>query len=67
MKLSVETISREQDEEVILRCYDENAKWVRDIYAVVIGEHSIVGVRDAKIPPKNSTYFRTRFLENRER
>ena len=48
MKLSVETISREQDEEVILRCYDENAKWVRDICAVVAGEHSIVGVRDTK-------------------
>ena len=41
MKLSVEQIPREGEEEVIVRCYDTQEKWVEAICAVTAGEVSV--------------------------
>lgn len=41
MKLSVEEISHENEEEVIVRCYDTQEKWVEAIRAVTVGEVSV--------------------------
>ena len=38
MKLSVEQISHENEEEVIVRCYDTQEKWVEAIRAVTARE-----------------------------
>ena len=49
MKLSVEQISYENEEEVIVRCYDTQEKWVEAIRAVTAGEISISGLLDEKV------------------
>lgn len=41
MKLSVEEISYENEEEVIVRCYDTQEKWVEAIRVVTAGEVSV--------------------------
>lgn len=38
MKLSVEQVSHENEEEVIVRCHDAEEKWVEAIRAVTAGE-----------------------------
>ena len=49
MKLSVELIPGEKEEEVIVRCYDTQEKWVEAIRAVATGEISISAFADEKI------------------
>ena len=49
MKLSVEQISREGEEEVIVRCYDAREKWVEAVRAAAAGEVAISGFLDEKV------------------
>ena len=49
MKLSVEQISREGEEEVIVRCYDAREKWVEAVRAAAAGELAISGFLDEKV------------------
>ena len=49
MKLSVEQISDENEEEVIVRCYDTQEKWVEAIRAVVAGEVSVSAFAEEKV------------------
>ena len=48
MKLSVEQISRENEEEVIVRCHDTHEKWVEAIRAVAAGEISVSAFAEEK-------------------
>ncbi len=49
MKLSVKQIPYENEEEVIVRCYDMQEKWVEAIRAVTAGEITISGLLDEKV------------------
>jgi len=49
MKLSVEQIPREGEEEVIVRCYDAREKWVEAVRAAAAGELAISGFLDEKV------------------
>ena len=49
MKLSVEQILREGEEEVIVRCYDTQEKWVEAIRAVMAGEVSVSAFAEEKV------------------
>lgn len=49
MKLSVEKIPRENEEEVIVRCYDTQEKWVGAIRAVTAGEVFISAFAEEKV------------------
>ena len=49
MKLSVEQIPHEKEEEVIVRCYDTQEKWVEAIRAVTAGEVSSMHLRRKKL------------------
>lgn len=49
MKLSVEQISYENEEEVIIRCYDTQEKWVEAIRAVTAGEVSVSAFAEEKV------------------
>lgn len=49
MKLSVEQITRENEEEVIVRCYDTEEKWVEVIRAVTAGEVSVSAFAGEKV------------------
>ena len=49
MKLSVEQISREGEEEVIVRCYDAGEKWVEAVRAAAAGELAISAFLDEKV------------------
>lgn len=46
MKLSVEQIPSEAEEEVIVRCYDAQEKWVEAIRSITAGEIAITGCID---------------------
>lgn len=48
MKLSVEQVSQESEEEVIVRCRDTQEKWVEAIRAVTAGEASVSGFAGKK-------------------
>lgn len=48
MKLSVEQIPSEAEEEVIVRCYDTQEKWVEAIRSITAGEIAITGCVDEK-------------------
>lgn len=48
MKLSVEQIPSEAEEEVIVRCYDAQEKWVEAIRSITAGEIAITGCVDEK-------------------
>lgn len=48
MKLSVEQIPHEKEEEVIVRCYDTQEKWVEAIRAVTAGEVSVNAFAEEK-------------------
>lgn len=43
MKLSVEQIPGEAEEEVIVRCHDAQGKWVEAIRSITSGEIDITG------------------------
>ena len=49
MKLSVEQIPREYEEEVIVRCYNSQEKWVEAIRAITVGEISISSFADERV------------------
>ncbi len=49
VKLSVEQIPRESEEEVIVRCYDAQEKWVEAIRAVTAGEVSVSAFAAEKV------------------
>lgn len=49
MKLSVERISHENEEEVIVRCYDTQEKWVEAIRAITAGEASVKAFAEEKV------------------
>ena len=49
MKLSVEQISHENEEEVIVRCYDTQEKWVEAIRAVTAGEVSVSAFAEKRV------------------
>ena len=49
MKLSVEQIPIKNEEEVIVRCYSEKAKWVDAIRSVTAGELTINATVDEKV------------------
>ena len=49
MKLSVEQISREGEEEVIVRCYDAGERWVEAVCASAAGEITVSGFADEKV------------------
>lgn len=49
MKLSVEQIPIKNEEEVIVRCYNEKAKWVDAIRSVTAGELTINATADEKV------------------
>ena len=49
MKLSVEQIPIKSEEEVIVRCYSEKAKWVDAIRSVTAGELTINATADEKV------------------
>lgn len=48
MRLSVEQITQGNEEEVIVRCYDTQEKWVEAIRAVTAGEVSISAFAEEK-------------------
>ena len=48
MKLSLEQIPHENEEEVIVRCHDAQEKWVEEIRAVTAGEVSVSALRRKK-------------------
>lgn len=49
MKLSVEQIPYENEEEVIVRCYNTQEKWVEAIRAVTAGEVSVSAFVEEKV------------------
>lgn len=49
MKLPVEQISHENEEEVIVRCYDTQEKWVEAIRAVTAGEVSVSAFAEERV------------------
>lgn len=49
MKLSIEQIPREGEEEVIIRCYDAGENWVEAICASAAGEITVSGFADEKV------------------
>ena len=49
MKLFVEQIPQEKEEEVIVRCYDIQEKWVESIRAVTAGEVSVSAFAEGKV------------------
>ncbi len=49
MKLSLEKIPCDFEEEVIIRCHDPDEKWVKDIQAVTAGEIALTGFADEKL------------------
>lgn len=49
MKLSLEQIPHENEEEVIVRCHDTQEKWVEEIRAVTAGEVSVSAFADEKV------------------
>lgn len=49
MKLSVEQIPREGEEEVIVRCYDAREKWVEAVRAAAAGEVAIGAFLDERV------------------
>ena len=49
MKLSVEQIPREGEEEVIVRCYDTQEKWVEAIRAVTAGGGFVSAFAEEKV------------------
>ena len=51
MKFTTEQISSEKEEEVIVRCYEENALWVESVRKTVSAQKNIGGY-------KNGAFFR---------
>lgn len=49
MRLSVEQIPYENEEELIVRCYDAQEKWVEAIRAVTAGEVSVSAFSEKKV------------------
>ena len=49
MKLSLEQIPHENEEEVIVRCHDAQEKWVEEIRAVTAGEVSVSAFAEEKV------------------
>lgn len=49
MKLSVEVISHNRDEEIMIKCYDPQADWVRYVKCVQNDQYELLGNRDGKI------------------
>lgn len=49
MKLSLEQIPHENEEEVIVRCHDTQEKWVEEIRAVTAGEVSVSAFAEEKV------------------
>ena len=48
MKVSVEQVSGGQEEEVLIRCYTPDAKWVQEIRAIAAGEVTVAGFAEEK-------------------
>lgn len=59
MKLFVEQIADEHEEEVIVRCHNTEDKWVEAIRAVTAGELAVAGYTDEKLYrlKLNDTYY----------
>ncbi len=49
MKVSLEQVPRDKEEEVIVRCYDTQEKWVEAIRAVTAGEVSVSAFTEEKV------------------
>ena len=49
MKLSLEQIPHENEEEVIVRCHDTQEKWEEEIRAVTAGEVSVSAFAEEKV------------------
>lgn len=48
MKVSVEQIAGEREEEVLIRCHDPEEKWVQEMQAVAAGEVAVTGFAEEK-------------------
>ena len=46
MKVAVEQINREHEEEVIVRCHDPGAAWVERIMEAASGQRTVCGWRE---------------------
>ena len=46
MKVTVEQINREHDEEVVVRCHDPGAAWVERVMEAASGQRTVCGWRE---------------------
>ena len=46
MKVTVEQIDREREEELIVRCHDPGAAWVQGVQEAVSGQQTVCGWRE---------------------
>ena len=49
MKVTVEQISPERAEEVLLRCHDPKEPWVEEIQSIAAGQITVNGMADGKL------------------
>ena len=49
MKVSVEKIDKEKEEEVVIRCYDLESEWVDCVREAANGQMTVCGYKDAKL------------------
>lgn len=60
MKITTKIINKDEEEEIIIKTYDENAEWVQYVYGINSRNISIVGMyegRTYKISLKDIYYF----------
>ena len=46
MRVTVEQIDREREEELIVRCHDPGAAWVQDVQEAASGQQTVCGWRE---------------------
>ena len=49
MKVTVEQITPERAEEVLLRCHDPKEPWVEEIQSIAAGQITVNGMADGKL------------------
>lgn len=49
MKITVEQVARETEEEVVVRCHDQEAAWVGNVREAASGQRSVCGYRDGSL------------------
>ena len=49
MKITVEQVAQETEEEVVVRCHDPEAAWVGTVREAIGGQRSVCGYRDGSL------------------